>query len=361
MKNIYLRSFLSFLLFFLIIFAYYIAKPVRNSLILEWLGPTKLPMIYLSSSFITLAAAIFFEKKIKKISPRDLIAICFLIFVALFVGTGLVLIMLPTLGLVPTFLLYMFISFFGVATPALFWACCNDSFSEKEAVAFYGFVGLGGILGGLAGGIVTNYLVKIIGTESLLFVCAGILLIAVPFPYLLIGSFHGERKKVLEDYSKKTVKNGFQMVITERHIRVIAVIVISMTIIATFFDFQYQGIINQVGLAKDIRTALFAKIFTYINIVGIVIHLVFTRFILKHFGPLGGLLPLPIISLVALIMLKLYPNLNMVVFFWALLGGITYSLQQVSKENLYVPLSRFQKYVSKAYIDTFIYRAGVFI
>ncbi|OGI10562.1 MAG: hypothetical protein A2Y40_04475 [Candidatus Margulisbacteria bacterium GWF2_35_9] len=252
----------------------------------------------------------------------------------------------------------MFISFFGVATPALFWACCNDSFSEKEAVAFYGFVGLGGILGGLAGGIVTNYLVKIIGTESLLFVCAGILLIAVPFPYLLIGSFHGERKKVLEDYSKKTVKNGFQMVITERHIRVIAVIVISMTIIATFFDFQYQGIINQVGLAKDIRTALFAKIFTYINIVGIVIHLVFTRFILKHFGPLGGLLPLPIISLVALIMLKLYPNLNMVVFFWALLGGITYSLQQVSKENLYVPLSRFQKYVSKAYIDTFIYRAG---
>jgi AAA family ATP:ADP antiporter len=256
--------------------------------------------------------------------------------------------------------LFVFISFYAVASVGLFWATCNDSFSEEESRSVYGFIGAGGILGGLAGGLVSQHLVPFVGTENLLLLSAGILLCTLPFPFLIIGGFHGQPclLQINESLKQSMAHNGLRLIGKHPYVRAIALLVFFTTLVATLFDFQFQTIIKSAELPKDLRTALFARIFTYINLGGIAIHLLLTPQVLKRWGPVAGLWPLPILAVLAVFVLKILPGLPGVMLVWPLWGAVSYSLQQVSKESLYVPATRGVKYVSKAYIDTFVYRAG---
>jgi len=47
-----LKTFLMFLYFFLTITAYYILKPVRDSLFIEWMGAENLPFVYLGDALV---------------------------------------------------------------------------------------------------------------------------------------------------------------------------------------------------------------------------------------------------------------------------------------------------------------------
>ncbi|MBF0431675.1 MAG: MFS transporter [Fibrobacteria bacterium] len=362
--NILLRNRVigNFLFFFLIIFSYYIAKPVRNSLFLEWMGPEQLPFVYLLSSFITLIGAFLFDFLLNKVLPRYLIPLSLFFFCIVLTAFGFAFKSYSNLGPSLSFTLFLFISFFAVVSVTLFWSACNDSFTESEGRSVYGWIGLGGILGGIAGGETTKGLVAYLGTENLLFVSAGILMLSIPFPYFSISKVHDKPKNPKNNVKKSEKEfgssHGLAIIFRNRYITVIACLVVLGTLTATLFDFQYQTIIKEAALAKNERTALFGRIFSYTNIIAIFTHLFLTRYVLKKFGPARGLLPLPVIALIGAVSLGAAPVLLTVVVLWSVSGGLAYSLNQVSKETMYLPTPREVKYKAKMFIDTFGYRFG---
>ncbi len=389
------RTVLAFLYFFLVIFSYYLLKPVRNSLFIEWVGAASLPTIYLVSAGVCLVAALVFMGLLSRYSPRAVVFASTVVFLGLFVVTW-VAFSTPFLSHKSVAIaFYVFNSFFAVMAVSMFWATANDSFSKEEAVAQYGYVGMGGILGGLTGSTLTQYLVTVIGTEPIILVSAGVLALTLPFPILLIRSTQKcdpviepkswvRRAKLLQSGLRswrmaswkkamtppngqlrrrvhelnQTVVQGAAFLLQNPYFLSIAGIVFLMTLSSTLFDYHFQTVIAAAELGKNARTVYFAKIFQLTSLVGLVVHLTVTRFQLKRFGPVGGLLILPVLGLVAVVLIGVYPDLRMVTIIWPLMGGVTYSIFQVSKENLYIPTDRAFRYDAKFLIDTFVYRLG---
>jgi hypothetical protein len=71
-----------------------------------------------------------------------------------------------------------------------------------------------------------------------------------------------------------------------------------------------------------------------------------------------ALLVPPIAMATATLGIALVPIVPIAIVLAASDRGLNYSLQQVTKESLYVPLSDAQKYKAKAFIDVFVNRAG---
>ncbi len=353
---------LNFTFFFLIIYSYYIAKPIRSSLFLEWMGPQQLPFVYLFSALVTLAGAMLIDWLLKKLAPVILVPSVLAVFATVLVAFRVLFGTLAHLGLVLSFCLYLFISLFAVVAVTLFWSTCNDTHTPEESRRNYNLIGLGGIVGGLAGGETTRALVGRFGTENLLLLSAGILLLALPLPYLIISLWHrehGTRPAPLQSSAGRDGQEaGVWKILRNPYILSIAGLVFISTIVGSLLDFQYQGIIKNADLAKNVRTAYFGRVFTLINIVGIAVHLIATRPVLGKLGPLGGLLPLPIIAIAGALLINALPSLRCVGISWVAYGGVAYSLNQVTRETLYTPVPRAVMYRAKFYIDTFVFRFG---
>ena len=361
-KSIHKRVVLNFLFFFLVIYSYYIAKPIRNSLFLEWMGPQQLPYIYLLSSVITLFGAFILDRLLNRFAPVRLIPTALTLFTVLLTTFWWLFTFVSHMSRSLSFMLYLFISLFAVVGVSLFWATCNDTHSPREGRNFYNIIGLGGILGGLAGSETTNLLATKIGTENLLLISAGILALTIPLPHFLISEWHRENKLEHEPLIiKKTddkPEGNFKTIFNMKYILIITGLVFIFTLMSSLLDFQYQTIIKNANITKDLRTAFFGRIFIYVNIAGIIIHILFTWPILKWLGPAGGLLPLPLIALAGSFFLWLFPGIDTVTMLWALYGGVAYSLNQVTRETLYLRVPRHLRYRAKFYNDTFVYRLG---
>ena len=71
-----------------------------------------------------------------------------------------------------------------------------------------------------------------------------------------------------------------------------------------------------------------------------------------------GLYPLPLVGLVAPLVLLWAPSLTGVAVVWALGMALLYSLNQASKEQLYIPTAPDVIYGAKGYIDVVGFRLG---
>src|SRR5207253_6099719 len=67
---------------------------------------------------------------------------------------------------------FIWVSVFNVFVVTVFWAFMTDVFNTDQGKRLFGFISVGGTLGGIVGATITASLVKTIGTLNLLFVSA---------------------------------------------------------------------------------------------------------------------------------------------------------------------------------------------
>src|SRR5690606_1819657 len=78
-----------------------------------------------------------------------------------------------------SYVLYLGVAMFGLITTSQFWIVGNLVFTSLEAKRLFGFLGAGAIAGGISGGYLTSWLAPVMDSENLLFVAAGLLVIAL--------------------------------------------------------------------------------------------------------------------------------------------------------------------------------------
>lgn len=79
---------------------------------------------------------------------------------------------------------FILVDIYSTAMLSIFWTYTNDVVSRVEADRLYGPIGLGGILGGVAGGV----MVETIGPVGLLLVCAVLVLLGGGVGWILPGA-----------------------------------------------------------------------------------------------------------------------------------------------------------------------------
>src|SRR5438876_10806397 len=75
--------------------------------------------------------------------------------------------------------LFVWVSVFNLFNTAIFWAFMTDLFTVEQGKRLYGFIAVGGSLGGILGPYITNHYVQQIGPASLPLLFAVISLLAI--------------------------------------------------------------------------------------------------------------------------------------------------------------------------------------
>src|SRR5262249_14883343 len=102
----------------------------------------------------------------------------------------------------------------------------------------------------------------------------------------------------------------------------------------------------------------YGSFFAWVNLVGIFLQLFFVSRIFKHVGVRGALFVMPVIAFASYGLVAVLPLLGLVRFAKVMENGTDYSIQNTTRQALFLPTSREAKYKAKAAIDSFFWRAG---
>jgi len=148
---------------------------------------------------------------------------------------------------------------------------------------------------------------------------------------------------------------GARLVFRSRYLLSVVGIVGLYEIVSTVLDYQFTETIAHY-LEGDARDAQYATVWAITNWSALFVQLFLTSFIMTRLGVMRALFVLPLVMLFASVGYMALPVL------WAgsLLNtsdnAFSYSINQSSKEALYVPTTRDEKYKAKAFIDMFVQR-----
>jgi AAA family ATP:ADP antiporter len=109
---------------------------------------------------------------------------------------------------------------------------------------------------------------------------------------------------------------------------------------------------------SSVRTALFARIDLWVNVVALVVQSVATGWVLTVLGLSVALCVLPLLTASGFVGLGLAPGLAMLVAVQIARRGVQYGLERPSREVLFTVVSSEEKYKAKAFIDTVVFRGG---
>ncbi|MFB0565361.1 MAG: NTP/NDP exchange transporter [Candidatus Aminicenantaceae bacterium] len=305
---------------------------------------------------------VVFTMLARRITRQKLVFIWALFFSACFVVySGLI--TNPTGVIAWTF--YLFGDFFNTIMVVLFWAFLNDIVHSEEAKRLYGIIGLGGVLGGWFGSGVVAAFVKKAGKPPLLLACIGgaLLIMVIAFFVGRIAKKEETAVPAAEESQPKTEMpkksgaaiEGAKLVFASRYLLAIVAIVGIYEIVSSIMDFQWTtSVINSV--TKENLSAYFGSVYFVTNSVAVFVQLFLTSLVMRKFGVGIALLFLPIAALCSSTAFLIFPILMVGNALSVSDNGLNYSINQSSKEALYVPTTPEVKYRAKAFIDMFVMR-----
>ncbi len=360
------KTFLMFLYFGFTISTLYILKPVRNSLFLSANGSERLRYAYVGEGLFLLLFTFFYIALSKRISKRN---IFFSITTAFFITNLLLFRFLFRFGHEEwlSFIFYIWVAAYSITIVTQFWTLANDIFNPQEAKRLFGFIISGGSIGGILGGIATQRMAQQLGTENLL-LCAAVLLGACLLLINLIWSEehsknqeHSEEKDVRKEKSdpvRLRDKSTWKLFFGSRYLLLIAAIVAFAKIASAIVDNQFNSVVEHTILEKNARTAYFGGFLAALNGFSLLIQLLIANRALRNFGVGFSLLLLPIGLCAGSAASVFASTLTMAVTTKVCDGTFNYSINQMAKEILYLPIPRRLRYRVKPLIDMLIYRSS---
>jgi len=356
------KVFLTFLYFFLIITAYYVVKPVSRSLILGGLGSRMVPYVDLVCAVLMGPVVTLFARSVDRLPKHTLVSRSFWIVIGILVVFWKLLAW-PVPWVAGA--LYVWVSIVSVLVVTLFWLVANDLYHPREARRLFGFIGSGGILGGVAGSSIAAFGAQVIGTEHLLLVSAGLLVVC----WLVVQrlwTFAPEPRTAETKTSPSPQRDTFlsdtrgfaRLIFQSRYLLLLIALVGLNKLIDTLVYYQFNPFIEQTFPQQDARTTFTSMFFGGMNVVAFVIQFFFTSWMLRRWGLMTSLLALPVGVLAGTAGLLVMPVFWLAASTELYDGSLNYSLQQTTKEMLYLPIDRSIRYKVKPFIDMVVFRFG---
>jgi len=355
---------LLFLCFFLFITFQYATKSVRQSTFINSQGAARLPFVYLSLALVSYPFLMAYSRFANRVSRHRLIvSTCGAIGVSMLAFWWAFPRGWPWLP----YVLYVWISLVYVMNVSQFWAFSSYVLDARQAKRLFGFIGAGGLLGGVAGGQVAKVVAAVADTRSTFLVAAGIIALAASLIWIIQRRHPAIEAPTtggagLEKLDK--ARGGFEILRQSRHLRLIAVVVVLTTVVAQIVDFQFNWAAEQATTTLDQSTEFFGNFFSIMGIAAVIFQLVFTSRIHRRLGVGFAMRILPVSMGVGTVALFLAAGMFPVALISAALilkigeSGLRYSLDQATRELLFLPVPGAARVKAKAFIDVFINRGS---
>jgi AAA family ATP:ADP antiporter len=151
---------------------------------------------------------------------------------------------------------------------------------------------------------------------------------------------------------------GFRASFRSPYMLGISAYVLILAVIATFIYFTRLQMVAELGDDTDMRTTVFAQIDLVTQIATLALQAIVAGHLMKRLGVPVALALLPITVALGFVGLAIVGSLAVLVIFDAVFRAVQRAIMRPARETLFTVVSRADKYKSKAFVDTFVYRGG---
>ena len=351
---------LAFGYFFFVLASYYVLRPIRDAMGIAG-GVDDLPWLFTATLVATALVGPPFAALVARLPRRRFATWSYRSLMLCLLGFYAALVLVPDAALWIGRGFYVFVSVFNLFAVSLFWAVMADCFRSEDARRLFGIIAAGGTLGSILGGAVTGSLAGLVGDVPLLLVSVVLLELALRCMRALtarLQAIDAGQRRIAEARIGGGALAGFAHVARSPYLLGICGFMLLYTIGSTFLYFMQAGIVADAFSDRAARVAFFARIDVWVGIATLLAQLLLTGRILARIGVGWTLALLPLVSVVGFVALGIAPVLSAVIAFQVARRTVNFALSRPSREILFVPLSREDKYKAKNVIDTFVYRAG---
>jgi ATP:ADP antiporter, AAA family len=267
---------------------------------------------------------------------------------------------------------YIWVGIFNVFIVAQLWAFATDLFSLEQGKRLLPLLGSGASAGAVAGAWIAGQLIKPLGPYKIMLIALAALCICAALTRLagyIITKRGGELEKE-KDQATLNSEGGFQLLMRDRYLMLIAILTILLNIVSLSGDFIFGKLLvdqtnHLVGTADSLMKArkayigfYYASYYEWTNAISLLVQAFLVSGIYKRFGVRGSIFVLPLISLATFVTILANPILQVVRVLKIAENSTNYSLQNTVRAALLLPTSREAKYKAKAAIETFCVRLG---
>ena len=356
--------------FFCILTALMVLRPAREALGMQR-GIEAIRWLFMGTAVVTLSVNPVFGYLVSTFRRLHFITATYLFFAAsLAVFYGLLVFAPQAVGEVSGMVFYVWFSVFNLFATMLFWALMADRFSLAQSKRMFAIIAVGGTLGAIFGPWLASRLAEPFGTPSLLLVAILFLVLAVVAAWF-VARLQPERSAAAAEgdadapppVDERSVIGGsawegFRAVFRSPYLMGIAAYVLILAVMATFLYFTRLQMVAALGDDLDMRTTVFARIDLWVQIATLVMQAFVAGHIMRHFGVAVALVLLPVTVALGFVGLAIVGSLAALILFDAAFRAVQRAIMRPARETLFTVVSREDKYKSKAFIDTFVYRGG---
>jgi AAA family ATP:ADP antiporter len=360
--------------FFCVLTALMVLRPARDALGMES-GLDAIRWLFIGTAVVTLAVNPMFGWLVSRFRRLVFITTTYVFFALSLAGFYVLIALTPqAVGETSGRVFYVWFSVFNLFSTMVFWALMADRFTLEQSKRLFGVIAVGGTFGAIVGPWLASVLAIPLGTPALLLVAAGFLGAAVVAAWLVawlqperaggqaaagavpaVGAAPSADDRAVIGGS---AWEGFRAVFRSRYLLGISMYVLLLTVTATFIYFTRLQMVAELGDDTDLRATAFAQIDLITQVSTLLLQLVIAGHLMKRLGVSVALALLPVMAALGFLGLALVGSFAALIVFDASFRAIQRAITRPARETLFTVVGREDKYKSKAFTDTFVYRGG---
>jgi AAA family ATP:ADP antiporter len=267
---------------------------------------------------------------------------------------------------------FVWVSVYGLFVVSVFWSLLVDLFTTDQGKRLFGFVAAGGSAGAIAGPLCVELVVGLVGVANLVLVSAALLEVSTQAMVRIIrwsrrsGAAEARAADAREAAGGGaegaalggSAWSGVVLVFRDRYLLGIAGQMLLFTLGSTLLYFQVAHLVAASGLDSASRTRLFARVDLAVNVAALLTGSFATGRIVSRLGLGAALALVPALTAGGFAIAAGWPTFWVLAAFQALRRAASYAVERPAREVLYTVVTREERYKSKAFVDTVVYRAG---
>jgi AAA family ATP:ADP antiporter len=350
---------------FLLLAAYYLLKTIREPLILAAPGGAEMKSYSAAATagllilLVPLYSAL--ASRVSRVKLINGVTLFFIACLMAFFG-------LSQAGVSIGIPFFIWVGIFSLMIIAQIWAFAADVYTVAQGKRLFAIVGFGASLGAIVGSFATGQLVKLFSPSVFMLGAAALLAICLLLTNLI--NVRETRTPAPTPQKPARERSGFALVFSDRYLLLIAMLMLLYNLVNTTGEYilsrtvvtlyeRAHGAAAAGGIDEGrVIGEFYGNFFTLVNVFAAILQAFVVSRVLKYFGVRVALLVLPAVALIGYTGMAFIPLLPFIRTAKLAENSIDYSLQNTTRNALYLPTSREAKYKAKQANDAFFVRFG---
>jgi AAA family ATP:ADP antiporter len=352
-----------FFLLFSVLGGYFAVRPVRET-IGTVLGREATQDLWLFTALVAILMVPFYGWLVARIRRAILLPAVYGFMSLAFVLTAQVF-QGETLDPMVARVFYVAISVMNLLLVSMFWSFILEILTSEQSKRLVGFIMAGGSLGAGVGPAATALLVQHIGNSGVLYVGAGMFLLAVFLQRLLVLQWRriapraDQQGNSLSERDRALGGNpfaGFMLVLRNKYLLGIALFIVGISAINTFLYFEQLELVEEKFEELAARTQVFASLDFIVQTLVILTQVSLTGYIATRLGVIALLVTIPVIMVCGLTVYAAFGTFSVMAAAMVLRRWGEYAFIRPGREMLFSKVDRESKYKAKNVCDVAVYR-----